>query len=320
MARLPELLESFENRVSRRQRHLRRWAARQGCNCYRVYDRDIPEMAFVLDVYGPRALLQQYVRTSGPNDWPVDWLEQVRARAASGLELTADQVVARLRRKVDRRVEQHGAQPGGGTPFAVEEGGLKFLVNLDDYVDTGLFLDHRPLRAHVRDRARGRRVLNLYCYTASFSVHAAAGGAHSTTSVDLSNTYLEWASRNLQLNGFTGREHELVRADVMPWLTATRAEGRRFDLMVVDPPAFSSSARMQGVFDVQRDHRALLQACAGLLSETGELYFSTNLRSFTFEATMPGFRAEDISDRTIPEDFRNRAIHHCWRIERSGGS
>jgi len=314
MAEPQQLLEAFENRVRSRYRHLSRWAKRDNTDCYRLYDRDIPELAFALDLYGPRALLQQYARQAG--EVSPDWLESVAQRAAQATGRPRESVTARVRLKVDRRVEQHQRQSAQRPEFEVCEGGLRFLVNLDTYLDSGLFLDHRPLRRRVGQSASGRAFLNLFCYTGSFTVFAAAGGARESVSVDLSNTYLDWARRNLALNGLAGGVHELVRADVRDWLAQARAQGRQFDLLVVDPPAFSSSARMQTVFDIQRDHRALLQACAGVLAADGEIFFSSNLRGFRFEATMPGFAVEDISAATIPEDFRNRSVHRCWRIRR----
>jgi 23S rRNA (cytosine1962-C5)-methyltransferase len=314
MADAQMLLEAFGNRVSRRHRHLRRSLRQADTDCFRVYDRDIPEMAFVLDVYGPRALLQQYARSE--EEVVPGWLDAVALRTAEVLDMAPEAVTRRLRLKVDRRVEQHEKLARERREFEVREGGLRFLVDLDRYLDTGLFLDHRPLRRQIRECAAGRRFLNLFSYTGSFTVHAAAGGAVASTSVDLSNTYLEWAARNLALNALGGPQHQMVRADVRAWLAEARGREERFDLIVADPPAFSSSKMMQGVFDVQRDHRALLLGCAGVLAEDGELYFSTNLRGFVFEANMPGYLVEDISQKTIPEDFRNRSVHRCWRIRR----
>jgi 23S rRNA (cytosine1962-C5)-methyltransferase len=169
----------------------------------------------------------------------------------------------------------------------------------------------------VQGEARGRRFLNLFCYTGSFTVYAAAGGAVSSTSVDLSNTYLAWAARNFALNGIDARSHVLERADVRRWLDDAAASGRRFDLIVLDPPAFSTSKAMSGVLDIQRDHPALLAGCARLLDDGGVLYFSTNLRTFRFDAAaVPALAGEEISARTVPEDFRNRRVHRCWRFER----
>jgi 23S rRNA (cytosine1962-C5)-methyltransferase len=199
----------------------------------------------------------------------------------------------------------------------VAEGGHRFLVNLHAYLDTGLFLDHRNTRALVQSQARGRRFLNLFCYTGSFTVYAAAGGAGSSLSMDLSNTYLDWAGRNFELNGVDRRSHRLERADVLEWLAAAGSGEPHFDLIVLDPPSFSASKAMRRTLDVQRDHPELLQRCAQLLAPGGILYFSTNLRTFRFDpAAAAGLKGEEISTRTVPEDFRNRRIHRCWQFER----
>jgi 23S rRNA (cytosine1962-C5)-methyltransferase len=305
-------VEPFANRVRKNARHLRKWARRQGVTCYRVYDRDIPEFAYALDVYGARAHLQAYER-GGPAPTG-DRDEAVRTAAAQALDLPPTEVV--LKRRGRRRgLEQHDKTGVPGREFVVEEGGRRFLVNLEAYLDTGLFLDHRVTRGLVASEAAGRRFLNLFCYTGSFTVYAATGGAAASISVDLSNTYLEWARRNFALNRLDPGPHRLVRADVLRWLPEARAQGQRFDLIVLDPPSFSTSKAMTGVLDVQRDHAALLAACAGLLAPGGTLYFSTNLRSFRLEPeALAGLSAEEISERTVPEDFRNRRIHRCWRM------
>jgi 23S rRNA (cytosine1962-C5)-methyltransferase len=306
------LIEALENRVAKRYRHLRKWAKREDTNCFRIYDRDIPELAFALDAYGEYLLLQQYVRDEDVTTIPPEAAVAAVARATG---CPVERVVLKVRRRVDRRNEQHERTAAGGRMFEVREGGLRFLVNLENYLDTGLFLDHRPLRSIVRARSAGRRVLNLFSYTGSVTTHAAAGGATSTVSVDLSNTYLAWARRNLDLNGFDASRHELVRADVMAWLRNAKGdESQRFDLIVADPPSYSSSKRMDDVFDVQRDHQAIIGGAISLLSPGGEVFFSTNLRGFKLGMLPLGWRAEDISEQTVPEDFRNRRIHSCWRI------
>lgn len=312
MADPAALVEAFENRVAKRYRHLRKWAKREDTDCFRIYDRDIPEMAFALDAYGEYRLLQHYQRED--DGGPVS-PEAAVAAVARATGCAVDRVVLKVRRRVDRRNEQHERSPDRGRMFEVREGGLRFLVNLENYLDTGLFLDHRPLRAIVRARSAGRRVLNLFSYTGSVTAHAAAGGARSTVSVDLSNTYLGWARRNLDLNGFDASRHELVRADVMAWLrNAKDGDGERFDLIVADPPSYSSSKRMEEVFDVQRDHSSIIAGAIALLAPGGELFFSTNLRAFRLGMLPLGWRAEDISGATVPEDFRNLRIHSCWRI------
>ncbi len=310
----PALLDAFENRVRKRDRHLGRWAKRESVTCYRIYDRDIPELAFALDRYGDRALLQQYLRGVDAS-FDADGLEALCGAAARGLDLHPNAVTIKLRRKLNRRESQHEKTGSSGVDFVVTEAGARFWVNLEAYLDTGLFLDHRLTRAMVRDSARGRRVLNLFCYTGSFTVQAVAGGAEASVSVDLSNTYLAWARRNFELNGMDPAGHHLERADVTDWLHEARRRRERFGLIVLDPPAYSSSKKMDGTFDVQRDHPALVQAVAALLEPDGLLFFSTNLRGFKLEgAALSALCIEDITTRTIPEDFRNHRVHQCWRI------
>ena len=242
------------------------------------------------------------------------WVAAARAAAAAALGTSPATIAFKERRKRHGR-EQHTKTGAAGSDFAIVEGGLRFIVNLEAYLDTGLFLDHRALRAMVRERAAGRRMLNLFAYTGSFTVYAAAGGATATDTVDLSNTYLDWAARNFAANGIDPRRNTLIRADVLAWLDAARAEGRRYGLIVLDPPAFSNSKAMAGVLDIQRDHVALVRAARDLLDPGGELYFSTNLRTFRLDPALAGDPAcVDITRQTLPEDFRDRRVHHAFRI------
>jgi len=304
----------FANRVRKNARHLAKWARRSGVQCYRVYDRDIPEFAFALDLYGERAHLQEYDRRSAPDEPArAQWREEVRGAAAEGLGIAPGQVTLKRRARL-RAGEQHDKTGLSGEDLVVEEGGHRFLVNLEAYLDTGLFLDHRITRGLVQREAGGRRCLNLFCYTGSFTVYAAAGGASGSLSVDLSNTYLDWARRNFQLNRLDPRRHRLLRADVPRWLADAGRAGERFGLIVLDPPTASKSKAMAAPLDLQQDHPALISACARLLEPGGVLFFSTNLQRFRLAPdAFAGLEAEEISQRTIPADFRNRRIHRCWR-------
>lgn len=305
-------LDAFVNRLQKNARHWGKWARRRDIACYRVYDRDIPEFAYIVDRYAEQVHLQVYSRGAADGSDAADDLPAVRAAVAQALQVEPDVVALKVRaqRAAGEQHEKTGAQ---GRDFVVHEGGLRFLVNLEAYLDTGLFLDHRNTRAMVAAEARGRRVLNLFCYTASFTVHAACAGATESLSLDLSNTYLDWARRNFELNGIDRRAHELQRADVLAWLAQGALPGS-FDLIVLDPPAFSTSKAMTGVLDIQRDHPMLLDRCADLLAPGGVLYFSTNLRSFRLGELPATLSAEEISEHTVPEDFRNRRIHRCWRL------
>ena len=314
MTDLTQQAEMFLNRVAKNYRHLRKWARRAGIECFRIYDRDIPELPFALDVYGQRAQLQEYSVPVADVRSQRDWRSAMHAAAAQALELPLRQVV--LKQRHGQRPEAQYRKLGPrGEDFIVGEGGHRFVVNLTDYLDTGLFLDQRQTRARVQRQAAGTDVLNLFCYTGSFSVYAAAGGAKTSTSVDLSNTYLDWARRNFELNRMDAGRHRLVRADARRFVRDEAAAGQGYDLIVLDPPSFSNSKRMQGVLDVQRDHVALIRGCVEILAPAGELLFSTNLRSFRLDApALAGLKIDEISSQTVPPDFRNRKIHKCWQI------
>lgn len=308
----------FANRLRKNARHWGKWAKRQEIACYRIYDRDIPEFPVAVDIYADRVHLQEFDTGWQMSDEDhAQWVEGIRAAVSEVLELPLDAVVFKLRarQRGTAQYEKTGAQ---GEDFVVEEGGHRFIVNLEEYLDTGLFLDHRNTRRMVGDRAAGKRFLNLFAYTGSFTVYAAAGGASSSVTVDLSNTYQDWARRNFELNGMDLSRHLLVREDVFAWLDRAVAAKERFDLIVMDPPSFSNSKKMTGVLDVQRDHPQLINQCLKLLSPAGELFFSTNLRSFSLdEAALAPCRLKEISGQTVPEDFRNKKIHRCWLIEPS---
>ncbi len=304
----------FANRLKNRARHLRRWPTRQGITCFRLYDRDVPDVPLVVDRYQDHLHLSEYER---PNEHTpaqhAEWLDLMRRTAAEALDVEPEHVFAKFRGR-QRGRSQHEVVDHRGYTIEATEGGLRFIVNLSDYVDTGLFLDHRITRSMVRDAAAGQRVLNLFCYTGAFTVYAAAGGAVCTTSVDLSNTYLDWAKANLALNGLDGPAHRLVRADATRWVLE-HAPGEHYDLAVIDPPTFSNSTMADGDWDVQRHHAALINAVAKLMSAGGTIFFSTNFRRFKLdEAALAYLDVREISKQTVPGDFRNQRIHRCWRM------
>ena len=314
----------FRRRLAKRKKHLARWARRQGIEAYRVYDRDIPEIPLAIDLYGEWLHAAEYDRPHTRTEIEHDvWLDRVMEAAAAELGIMPNRTFLKRRSRTrgHAQVEKVGDQRA---IVRVREGGLVFEVNLSDYLDTGLFLDHRTTRSMVRAEAAGKRMLNLFCYTGSFSVYAAAGGAAETTSVDLSNTYLEWTRTNLAANGFTdaGR-HRTVRDEARAFLEhRARRNERPFDLVVVDAPTFSRSARSETPWDVQGDHAALLAAVRENLVDGGVVYFSTNFRRFKLDdaSVARHFTIREISHRTIPEDFRNERIHRCWRLVAAGGT
>ena len=303
------------NRITKNRRRLKGWLKRSGVTCYRLYDRDIPELPLVFDWYAGHLHVAEYDRPSNPEgEAHTAWIGALTAAVAESLQVSSDDVFVKFRNR-QRGTTQYQRFSDREARFKVSESGLNFWVNLSDYLDTGLFLDHRPMRQMVRAEAADKRLLNLYAYTASFSVYAAAGGAAETVSVDLSNTYLDWAAHNFEANNMTKSDHRLVRDDVMDYLHTSLESEQRFDLVVVDPPTFSNSKRMQGTFDVGRDHVALLEAVQRVLTPGGVVYFSTNARRFDWQGdSLDWAGCKEITDQTIPEDFRQRRSHRCWRL------
>lgn len=311
-AKLSEGGQMFSNRLQKNARQLAKWARREQVECYRVYDADMPEYAVAVDLYRDWVHVQEYAapRSIDP--------EKAQARLFDALAAIPQALGVDPRHVVVKRRERQGGtrqyerQASEGRFMEVGEGNVRLLVNLSDYLDTGLFLDHRPLRLRLGQEAAGKRFLNLFCYTGTATVHAAKGGARSSTSVDLSRTYLDWARRNLSLNGFSDK-HRLEQGDVLAWLEGNRDE---FELIFIDPPTFSNSKRMEGVFDVQRDHVRLIDLAMARLAAGGVLYFSNNFRRFVLdESIVERYQVEDISASTRPQDFaRNEKIHRAWRI------
>lgn len=313
LARLSEGGQMFANRLQKNLRQLGKWARKEGIQCYRLYDADMPEYALAIDLYGDWVHVQEYAppRSIDPQKAQERLFDALGA-IPQALGISRERVVVK-RRERQSGTRQYERQASQGEFLEVNEGGVKLLVNLTDYLDTGLFLDHRPMRLRIQREAAGKRFLNLYCYTATATVHAAKGGARSTTSVDLSKTYLDWARRNLALNGLSDRQR-LEQADVMAWLEEDRGE---YDLIFIDPPTFSNSKRMEGVFDVQRDHVALLDLAMARLAPGGTLYFSNNFRKFVLDPGMvERYAVEEITGATLDEDFRrNSKIHRAWKLQ-----
>jgi len=322
-----EPARAFENRLRKMERHLGSWARKGGVTCYRVYDADLPDYNIAVDVYEAADTRKRYGHiaeyaapaTVDPGR-AARRLEWACLAVASVLGIDEADVFLK-RRERQRGSSQYERISRSGVVVTVAENGLRFEVNLSDYLDTGLFLDHRDTRARVREMARGTRFLNLFAYTGSATVYAAAGHARSTTTVDLSTTYLEWAARNLALNGIAGPQHDLVHADVLKWIDEANRAGNRYDLIFCDPPTFSNSKRMRETWDVQRDHVGLITAAAALLADEGTLLFSCNRRKFSLDIgalEAGGLEVRDITRQTIPKDFeRTPGVHSCWIVRRA---
>jgi len=310
--RLSEGGQMFANRLLKNVKAMGKWVKREGIDCYRVYDADMPEYAMAIDLYHDWVHVQEYAapKSIDPEKASIRMFDALAA-IPQALNIDKSRVVVK-RRERQSGTKQYERQSAQGKFNEVNEGGIKLLVNLTDYLDTGLFLDHRPMRMRIQREAAGKRFLNLFCYTATASVHAAKGGARSTTSVDLSKTYLDWARRNLSLNGFSDK-NRLEQGDVMAWLESSRDE---YDLIFIDPPTFSNSKRMEGVFDVQRDQVQLIDLAMARLASGGVLYFSNNFRKFQLEENLAErYVVEEITQQTIDPDFaRNGKIHRAWKI------
>ena len=308
-------ITAFANRLGKNAKHYLKWARRHDIEAWRLYDRDIPQFPFAIDVYGGQIHLQEYDTgwLMPPEEYEA-WLAEV-LEAVAFITGFAPADIHLKRRERQKGTQQYEKTGRAGEDFIVHEHGRRFWVNLEKYLDTGLFLDHRNTRQRVGEMAAGKRFLNLFAYTGSFSVYAATGGAAASETVDLSNTYLDWARRNFELNGIDEARHQIVRADVFQYLQAAAQAGKTFDLIVMDPPSFSNSKKMLDILDIQRDHLRLIDGAMALLASDGLLFFSNNLRSFALdEAVAQKYAVKDISKQSVPEDFRNKKIHQCWEI------
>ena len=306
--------EDFANRLLKNMKRLDKWAKRENIQCYRLYDADLPEYNVAIDRYNEYLIIQEY---RAPKE--ID-AQKVRRRFLDIvsttrylLDLTDDQLIIKVRERQKGR-QQYEKLDSKKQRLVVQEGPAKIIVNLQDYLDTGLFLDHRPTRLRIGKMAEGKDFLNLFCYTATASIHAALGGAKSTTSVDMSNTYLNWGQENFTENGIKGN-HEFIQQDCIKWLQHAH---EMYDLIFIDPPTFSNSKRMSDVFDVQDDHVALLTSASERVNPNGEIIFSNNKRGFKLDIEAIkalGFYVKDISKGSIPEDFKgNEKIHQCWLL------
>ena len=304
----------LKNRIRKNYRHLRKWAKRTTTNCFRIYDRDIKEYPLAIDFYAGRFCVQYFSSDREQDEASPERKEEVNNALCSMFETTPEAIHWRSRVK-RKRTEQYEKTDERKEFFTVLEYGVKFRVNLQDYLDTGLFLDHRETRRMVAPLCRGKRLLNLFAYTSSFSVHAAIAGAAYTKSVDLSNTYTEWSKENFTLNGIPSHHHEVVRADCMRFMEDELRAGAKYDIIVIDPPTISRSKKMDDMFDVQKDYPFLIGHALKLLEDGGTIFFSTNSRRFTFDSALfPDTVIQEISHKTVPVDFQKKNIHRCWKI------
>ncbi|MFG6136638.1 bifunctional 23S rRNA (guanine(2069)-N(7))-methyltransferase RlmK/23S rRNA (guanine(2445)-N(2))-methyltransferase RlmL [Halomonas sp. B23F22_10] len=309
--------QMFANRLTKNRKRLKKWLKRSGETCYRLYDADMPEYALAIDVYGDHVHVQEYAPPKSIDAGQAQKrLFEALAVIPEELEVDASRVVVKRRERQSGRA-QYQKQAASGERFEVREGPARVWVNLRDYLDTGLFLDHRPVRRMLGEMAQGKRFLNLFCYTATATVQAALGGASDSVSVDLSNTYLDWARDNFALNRLDPSRHRVVRDDCFQWLETA---GVHFDLIFMDPPTFSNSKKMADTLDVQRDHGRLVRLAMARLAPGGTLVFSNNQRRFKLDAELAeAYAVEDISAKTFDPDFNRRPdLHHVFLIRHKG--
>jgi 23S rRNA (cytosine1962-C5)-methyltransferase len=306
---------ALAGRLRKRAKHLDRWARRAHLTAYRIFDRDIPGYHFAVDRYADWLWVSEYPWSPGTEE---DRLHTPRRKELLALlpeilGVPAERTVISTHQRQRWGETQYEPRGEAGQTLVVQEGDLRFEVNLGAHLDTGLFLDHRNTRARVRDEARGKRFLNLFAYTGSFTVYAAAGGAATSVSVDASRTYLDWAQRNLALNKLGDTRHRLLRQDVEAFLGEAAAGKQRFDLVVCDPPPRSKVAGSS--FEIQRNQARLLRLVRAVLAPGGHLYFSSNLRGFTLdESPLQGMSVHEITPGSLPPDFHGKLPHRCWRI------
>lgn len=307
----------FKNRLVKVYRHLNKQAKRQGISCYRVYDHDLPEFSFCIEVYDQQIYMAEYKRKfEMAESLHEEWIERCIQIIAEVLGKSTDSIYVKERKRKAGRDDQYQRVGEEEDSFVVEESGLKFKVNLSDYLDTGLFLDHRITRSMIREEAKDKKVLNLFCYTGSFSVYAAAGGANEVVSVDLSNTYLNWAKENFELNNLNDQnKYSFVKADVLQYLD--KLPGDYYDLVILDPPTFSNSKMMKDILDIQRDHVHLISRLLLSVKSGGRIYFSTNSRKFVIdEKEINAKEVKDITRTTTPFDFEGKLFRFCFRVTR----
>ena len=333
----------FGNRLTKVFRHLGRQAKRLHVSCYRIYDHDLPEFPFCIEIYEDKLYVAEYKRHHGlTGEQYDDWIGKSIEVMSEVIHVEPADIFLKQRKVKSGRTDQYKKTAEVKNEFVVHENNLKFIVNLSDYLDTGLFLDHRVTREIIKKESGAKKVLNLFCYTGSFSVYAAAGGASEVVSVDLSKTYLNWTERNMQLNGFVNsspyttadavdpgplatneagggtrlgdrREYQYVHADVLKYVETLPSD--YFDIVILDPPTFSNSQRMDEFLDIQRDHVKLINNCLNGLKKDGVLYFSTNSRKFILDKEkIKASSIKDITKATTPFDFEGKLFRYCFQI------
>lgn len=304
----------LKNCIRKNYRHIRKFAKRTNTNAFRIYDHEIKEYPLAIDFYDGRFCIHHFSYSREDDEPSNELKEEIVEILNSIFNISEDKIFWRTRIK-RKKIEQYEKVEEVNDFFTVLEYGIKFKINLTSYLDTGLFLDHRETRRMVSSISKGKRLLNLFAYTCSFSVHAAIGGSRSTKSVDMSNTYTSWGRDNFDLNSLPSMNNQIVRADCLKFLDDEILSGEKYDIIIIDPPTLSRSKKMDQMFDVQKDYISLISKSAKLLMKGGVIFFSTNSRKFKFDQTLfPNLSVIDISSKTIPIDFHDKKIHYCFKI------
>lgn len=304
-------MEMIKNRLEKNLKKLKPWAQRAKIEAYRLYDRDIPEFPYIVDIYGEHILV--YDKSDPVKDAGKNHLTEILGAIEVLFKIPSDKVILKKRERQEG-TNQYNKLAETKNYFSVRESQALFKVNLHDYLDTGLFLDHRPMRYKIYKMANTKKVLNLFCYTGSVSVFAALGGG-KVTSVDMSNTYINWAKENFKLNNINPDEHEFVTENAIEWMDSQR-KIQKYDIIFLDPPTFSNSKKMVEEFEVERDQHFLVDACMQMLNVGGVLFFSNNKRKFKLADDLAKkYLVKDITTETIPQDFHDQKIHHCFEIK-----
>lgn len=305
---------AFLNCLRNNYKHLRKWAKRTDTDCFRIYEKEIPQYPLAIDFYAGRFCVHYYSKNRIVEEPSIQLVEETNAALVKIFGCSIDQIYWRIRAK-QKETRQYEKINQAKEFFIAHEFGVKFWINLTDYLDTGLFLDHRETRKLVASYANGKRLLNLFAYTCSFSVHAANAGSIYTKSVDMSNTYTEWGKENFLLNGFDLKNNEVIRVDCLKFLDEEIRSKQKYSLIVIDPPTISRSKKMEKMFDIQEDYVSIISKSLQLLTNDGIIFFSTNSRKFHFDlANFPNCNIQEISHKTLPMDFKDKKIHRCWKL------
>lgn len=311
-----EQQSALQNRLKKNLKKLKNYLSKNNLTAFRLYQKDIPEYPFLIDIYDGRAAVYEQGKKLGEEEDSLRETHQkdIALALSEVLQIPPDQQYFKTRVRQKGKEQYRPLDPRSKEFFLVSEPPFRFLINLDRYLDSGLFLDHRPLRQHLLTQTQGKKVLNLFCYTGSLSVAAAKGGG-KVTSIDMSRTYLEWAMENFRQNNLDPHAHIFTQADVLKELSELKQREEKFDIIVLDPPSFSNSKRMEEDLDVERDHPLMVRDCMQLLSPEGTLYFSTNKRRFELHPVIgQHYQVKEISQWTIPQDFHGSQIHRAFAI------